>query len=267
MFGNSSLREMRHRDVTMLPYSLLSNKTVSSHQNHTYRRRVIQPIKNKHACTHGHMHTLWSMYTHTHTSPNVHANTDTDATKQQQPEQQSDDNYCSCGVDAWRKCLWTADESAVRWHHALNRQTAEEFLQGLSRRSRTPMQRSSKTEKSDTGVESGQTAGCSTTAEKQRTRSCDLFKMNCNISSWRSWMEIEKFNKTAKDIIKVFFLKLHNLIAQQFMNGSSLNEWSVVKVAKCPVHTTIYAIEVTMRRHWIGAENVKQPQQEPLFKG
>ena len=88
----------------MLPYSLLFNKTVSSHNNHTYIGRVGQPIKNKHVCTHGHMHTLWSKYTHTHTIPNVHTNTDTDATKQQQLKQQSDDNYCSCGVDAWRKC-------------------------------------------------------------------------------------------------------------------------------------------------------------------
>ena len=69
-------------------------------------------------CTHFDPHARAHRHSHKHT----HANTDTDATKQQQPVQRSDANYCSCGVAAWRKCLWTADERrgccTVRWHHA-----------------------------------------------------------------------------------------------------------------------------------------------------
>lgn len=121
-------------------------------------------------------HTLIHVRTHTprHNHKCTHTNTDTDATKQQQPKQHSDDNYCNCGVHAWRKCLWTAEErrgwSTVRWHHALNRQTEDELLQGLSRRSRAPTRGSAKTGTSDAEVESHQTGGCSTSAEKQ----CEL---------------------------------------------------------------------------------------------
>lgn len=61
----------------MRSYTRPSNTTVSSEIIHT--QQFTQPIQIKHACTHGHLHTLWSMSTHTHrdTTTNVHTQTQT----------------------------------------------------------------------------------------------------------------------------------------------------------------------------------------------
>lgn len=102
----------------------------------TYTTNLKNKKKQKHAYTHGHMCVHTPTHTQRYKCTLAHTNTDTDATEQQQLKQRPDDNYCSCGVDAWRKCLWTADErrgwSTVRWHHALNTQTAVEFLQSFN---------------------------------------------------------------------------------------------------------------------------------------